>query len=172
MTEETSHVREVFVTGLKNAHAMEHQALALMDRQIEHLAHYAEVEDRLRAHRGETEDQIARLERILSELGESPSVVKDTALTVSGSLAAMAHFFAPDEILKNSLANFAFENFEAASYKALILIAQDGGFASAISPLQQTLQEELAMVEFCDEILPKIVHKYLYLRARGDEASH
>jgi ferritin-like metal-binding protein YciE len=172
MNEGSEAIRDVFVTGLKNAHALEHQALALMDRQIEHLAQYAEVEERLRSHRGETHTQITRLEQILESLGESPSALKDTALSMSGNLAAIAHTFAPDEILKNSFANFAFENFEAATYKALILIAQEGGFTSAVPLLQQSLQEELAMVSFCDEILPTVVRKYLNLRASGEQASH
>jgi len=132
MNEGSEAVRDVFVTGLRNAHALEHQALALMDRQIEHLARYADVEERLRTHRGETHTQITRLEQILSNLGESASVVKDAALSLSGNMAAIAHTFAPDEILKNSFANFAFENFEVATYKALILIAEEGGFASAV----------------------------------------
>jgi ferritin-like metal-binding protein YciE len=172
MTEGSEAIRDVFVTGLRNAHALEHQALSLMDRQIEHLAQYAEVEERLRSHRGETEQQIARLEQILGALGENPSGLKDTAMALSGNMAAMAHMFAPDEILKNSFANFAFENFEAASYKALIVIAEEGGFTTAIPLLQQTLQEELAMAAFCDEILPTVVRKYLNLRASGEQASH
>jgi ferritin-like metal-binding protein YciE len=165
-------VREVFITGLKNAHALEHQALALMDRQIEHLAQYAEVEARLRSHRGETERQIERLEMLLDRFSAQPSALKDAALTMSGSLAAMAHMFAPDEIIKNSLANFAFENFEAATYKALIVMAEEAGFPEAIPVLRETLQEELAMVAFCDEILPVVVRKYLNLRASGGQASH
>ena len=165
-------LRETFITGLKNAHALEQQALSLMDRQIEHLAHYAEVEERLRVHRGETHTQITRLNQILESLGESPSALKDATLSMTGTMAAIAHGFAPDEILKNSLANFAFENFEAATYKALIVMAEEGGYTAAVPLLEQTLQEELAMVAFCDEILPKIVRKYLYLKANGAQASH
>ena len=37
-------IRHTFIVGLRDAHALEHQALALMDRQIEHLAEYADVE--------------------------------------------------------------------------------------------------------------------------------
>ncbi|MDX3901260.1 MAG: ferritin-like domain-containing protein [Sphingobium sp.] len=165
-------IRHVFVVGLRNAHALEHQALALMDRQIEHLAQYAEVEAKLRSHRGETERQIERLETILDGLGESHSTVKDVAMTLSGNLAALGHTFAPDEILKNSFANFAFENFEAASYKALILMAEEGGFNDAVPLLKETLAEELAMVTFLDEMLPMVVQKYLSLRAAGEQASH
>lgn len=170
--ERTDVVRSVFVTGLRNAHALEHQALALMDRQIDHLANYPEVEQRLREHRAETEQQIRRLDEILSSLDESNSAIKDTALSISGNLAALVHTIAPDEILKNSFANFAFENFEIASYKGLITVAEAGNFRDAIPLLDETLGEEQAMAQFCDQSLPTIVNKYLSLRAAGETASH
>lgn len=169
-TESTA--RHIFVVGLRDAHAVEHQALALMDRQIQHMANYPEVEQRLRAHRVETEDQIRRLDEILDSLGESPSAIKDAALSLSGNLAALGHVFAPDEILKNSFANFAFENFEAASYTSLITVAEVGNFDAAIPLLRQTLEEEIAMAQFCNESLPAITRKYLSLRSAGETASH
>ncbi len=165
-------VRHIFIIGLRDAHAMENQALSLMDRQIEHLAHYAEVEARLRSHRGETERQIERLESILAELNDSPSVIKDAALKLGGTVAALAHALAPDEIIKNSIANYAFENFEAASYKALITMAEAGGFETALPLLEQSLREELAMVTFLDETMPLVVTKFLARRSEGETASH
>jgi ferritin-like metal-binding protein YciE len=168
----TDTVREVFVSGLKNAHALEHQALALMDRQVEHLARYADVEQQLRMHRGETERQIDRLETILEELGENPSALKDAALSFTGNLAAMGHMFAPDEILKNSFANFAFESFEIASYQALIVMAEEGGFDAALPLLNETLREEQAMQQWIAKTLPVVVRKYIALRSEGEPASH
>ena len=35
--------RELFITGLRNAHAMEHQARELMERQIERSTDYPQV---------------------------------------------------------------------------------------------------------------------------------
>jgi ferritin-like metal-binding protein YciE len=170
--ERSDTARSLFVTGLRNAHAVEHQALALMDRQIDHLADYPELEQRLRSHRAETEDQIKRLDEILDGLDESASGLKDTALSITGNVMALGHMIAPDEILKNSFANFAFENYEAASYKSLIAIAETGGFSSAKPLLKQTLDEELAMARFCDEHVEAITKKYLRLRSEGETASH
>lgn len=168
----TDAVRETFVTGLRNAHALEHQALALMDRQMEHLANYADVEQQLRMHRGETERQIERLETILTELGENASAIKDVAMQFTGNMAAMSHMLAPDEILKNSFANYAFESFEVASYEALVIIAQEGGFDTAVPLLNETLREEQAMQQWVAKTLPVVVRKYLSLRAAGETASH
>ena len=163
--------RDVFVTGLKNAHAVGNQALALMDRQIDRARNFTEVAARLKAHRLETEGQILRLETLLDGFDEKPSGLKDAALSLGGNLAAMSHSFAEDEILKNAFANYAFENFEAASYRALILLAQSGGYEAAYDPLHATLEEELRMARWVDESLPMLVEKHLGLRRAGENAS-
>jgi ferritin-like metal-binding protein YciE len=165
-------LQSVFVTGLKNVHGVEHQALALIDRQLDHLANYPEVADMLRKHRVETEQQIVRVEEILDGLGETHSVVKDVALTISGNLAAIAHVFAPDEILKNSFANFAFENFEAASYTSLIALADAGSFTQAKPLLQTSLTEEQAMAAWIDSHNAALTLQYVERRAAGETASH
>jgi ferritin-like metal-binding protein YciE len=59
--------------------------------------------------------QIVFIEEVLDSLDEDRSSLKDMALSLTGSMAAMAHTVAGDEILKNLFANFAFENFEMAA---------------------------------------------------------
>ena len=164
-------VRSLFITGLKDAHALENQALALMNRQIERLESYPDVLARMQQHKTETDGQIQRVEEILSSLGESHSMLKDAALTMSGNMAALMHSVAGDEILKNSFANFAFENFEAASYKSLITMAEAGGFNAAVPLLQATLQEELAMAAWLDQNLSNVTQRFMALRASGQQAS-
>ena len=110
MADTTERANSVFITGLKNAHALENQALELMNRQVERIENYADIKARLQQHIQETHEQIARLERVLESLGESRSVLKDNALSLIGNMAAQ------DEIIKNSIANFAFENYEIAAY--------------------------------------------------------
>jgi ferritin-like metal-binding protein YciE len=90
----------------------------------------------------------------------------------TGNMAAIGHMFAPDEILKNSFANYAFESFEVASYSALVLMAEEGGFATALPLLNQTLREEQAMQEWIAKTLPVVVRKYLSLAQAGETASH
>lgn len=163
--------REVFVTGLKNAHGVEHQALALMDRQIERAKNFTEVADQLRAHRVETEQQIVRLEALLAQFDETASGLKDAVLSMSGNMAALGHTLAEDEILKNAFANFAFENFEVASYKGLILLAQQGDYSAALDPLTATLEEEQRMARWVDDSLPALTEKFLRLKREGENPS-
>jgi ferritin-like metal-binding protein YciE len=158
-------LRELFVVGLRNARALEHQALSIMTPQVTRIQNYPEVADRLRAHIDETNGQIGRLDEILGSLDESPSALKEAALSMSGAMAAIAHSFAGDEILKDSFANYAFENFEIASYKSLITMAEDGAFQSFVPLLQQTLTEEQQMAQWIDERLPAITRRYVELSA-------
>lgn len=168
----SSALRSVFVTGLQNAHAVERQALALIDRQLDRLVRYPEIADRLRSHRLETEDQIRRLDDILGSLGERASGLKDVALSFMGNLAAMGNVMAADEVLKNQFVNAAFENFEVASYTALVALGEAGSFPTATALLQESLREEMAMAAWVQDSLPELTLKFVGLRSEGRQASH
>jgi len=163
---------DIYVTGLRNAHAMENQALAIMKPQISRIENYPEVAQRLEQHVRETEQQLKRLDTLLEREGESNSGLKDAALGIGGSLAAMSHSMAPDEIVKNSFANFAFEHYEIAAYKSLLALAQDAGDQDAARVLQQNLEEEIAMSEWLDQNIEPLTRKYASLSASGADAKH
>jgi len=167
---DTRATREIFVTGLKNAHAMENQALSIMKPQVSRIENYPEVARRLEEHIRETEGQMTRLEELLQQLDESHSSMKDMALSFTGAMAAMGHTIAGDEILKNSFANFAFENFEIAAYKSLLAVAELGGFQSATSALQANLQEEQNMAKWIDDNLRTVTNRFVELREAGESA--
>jgi|GEM_PF-6554249 ferritin-like metal-binding protein YciE len=95
MATDSNALRKIFVTGLRNAHAMEAQANELLERQIERLDDYPELKTRLKSHLEETHRQQERLDRILGGLGESASTIKDTAMSLFGNLAAAGHMPAP-----------------------------------------------------------------------------
>ena len=166
----TTTAHDLFVTGLKNAHAMENQALSIMKPQASRIENYPDVEAQLKRHIAETEGQIARLERILDALGEDKSSLKDLALSLAGTFAAVGHTVAPDEILKNSMANFAFENFEIAAYKSLLALAEASGNEAAIADLELNLEEEIAMAEWLDENIETVTLKFASLKEAGETA--
>ncbi|HEV7290813.1 ferritin-like domain-containing protein [Devosia sp. RR2S18] len=162
--------REYFISGLKNAHAMENQALSIMRPQVSRIENYPEVAARLEQHIKETEVQIDRLERLLEGLGESNSGLKDMALSFSGSMAAIGHSAAPDEIVKNSFANYAFEHFEMAAYKSLLALSPHVGNATATELLTQSLEEEIAMADWVGRNIEPVTLQYVALREAGATA--
>jgi ferritin-like metal-binding protein YciE len=154
-------LRNLFVAGLTNAHAMESQAEQLLKRQIERLDEFPDLKARLQTHLDETFTQQQRIDAILDSLGESASTLKDTAMSLFGNMAAMAHIPADDEVLKNSFASFAFENYETAAYKSLIAIAESAGIPSAVAPLRQSLEEEEAMASWLASQLDSVTRRFI-----------
>lgn len=164
----TDEARDLFVTGLKNAHAMEKQAIAIMEPQVNRLVHYPEILERLELHIEETERQVDRLDEILRMLDESASGMKDTFLSTFGSMAALGHATAGDEVLKNAFANHAFENYEIAAYTGLLTGARLCGLEKALPLLQESLAEERRMAAFVVESIPMTMERYLALRESGE----
>ncbi|MGO9365366.1 MAG: DUF892 family protein [Rhodomicrobium sp.] len=88
-------------------------------------------------------------------------------MSLFGNLAAVGHAVARDEILKNSLANFAFENYEIATYKSLIQVAEETGYQAAEEPLEQSLAEEEAMADWFNQRLAGVTSTYLRREISG-----
>jgi ferritin-like metal-binding protein YciE len=153
--------REIFVTGLRNAHAMEVQARELMERQSERLTDYPEVRQKVAEHLRETNEQLKRLESCLSAYGESTSTLKDTAQSVVANTMAVAHSMAGDEILKNTFANNAFEHFEIAAYKSLLALCGPAGAETSRSLLEMSLREEEQMASWIDANVQKVTMQYV-----------
>ncbi len=161
---------EIYTTGLRNQHAVENQAVEILSRQVERLENYPEMEARMRQHIEESRVQAQRIEALLSSLGTSHSSLKDTALGLAGNMAALMHTVAPDEVVKNSFANYAFEHFEIASYKSLLALSDAVGRAADQSALKQSLSEEIDMAQWLDQHLADTTLRFLQRSEAGLKA--
>lgn len=157
----TNAAKDTFVVGLRNAHAMETQARELMERQSQRLGQYPDVKAKITTHLQETNEQLRRLEQCLEACGESTSSLKDTTQSVMANAQAMMHAMASDEILKNTFANNAFENFEIAAYKSLLALCGPAGVEQARGPLETSLKEEQRMAQWIDANVEKVTMEYI-----------
>lgn len=157
--------QKLLIDGLRNAHAMENQALQMIERQLERTEDFPQIKAKLREHLQETKEQASRLEECLEKCGESHSSLKDTAMAAMGNLAAMGHAMASDEILKNTFANNAFENFEIAAYKSLIALADSAGVPIK-QVLTRSLREEEQMAAWIDSNVEQITMDFLRIEQR------
>jgi ferritin-like metal-binding protein YciE len=160
----------IYTTGLRNQHAVENQAIELLERQVGRLENYPEMRERMRIHIDESRAQASRIDELLAALDTSASSVKDAALSFMGNMAALAHAPAPDEVVKNSFANYAFEHYEIASYKSLITIAEAVQHTDAIRLLGQSLKEEQAMAQWIDDHLKQVTVTFIQRSEQGEKA--
>ena len=170
MSATTDEARSIYVTGLRNQHAVENQAVELLERQIGRLENYPEMVDRMRQHVEESREQALRIEQLLAELGTSESGVKDTMMSFMGNMMALAHAPAPDEVIKNTLANFAFEHFEIAAYKSLLTLADINAHGAAVTALKQSLSEEMSMAVWIDQHIEATTRTFVGRSATGQTA--
>ncbi|NNM71258.1 DUF892 family protein [Enterovirga aerilata] len=163
-------VRSIFITGVKNAHALEKEAIQILERQLERLKNYPEMEALVRRHLEETLQHEQRIDEILDGLGEDRSLLKDMATQFMGNMAAIAHVPMGDEILKNTFANHAFENFEVAAYKSLVTMAEVAGESRFLTALNQNLREDEKAAQMIKDMVEPITRKYLERAAAGEKA--
>jgi ferritin-like metal-binding protein YciE len=162
--------REYLLVGLKNAHATTRQGRVLVAAQLERVENYPQIKEKLAMHLREKDAQLLRLERLLSSYGESPSAIKDTAMSVAAGVAAIASAATADEVVKNSFATLAQAKYEAAAFETLIVFAEAAGEKEALQPLQKCLSESRGLASFVEENLRGTAVRFLQLRAEGQRA--
>jgi ferritin-like metal-binding protein YciE len=134
------------IKHLRDAHAMERQALLLLKRGAD-LAGDEETGRIYRAHALQTEEHARYIAERLEAHGESPSSVKDAA-SQAGALAIGAATQAmPDTPLRLAIAAFAFEHMEIASYRILASLAGRADDEETLSAIERILEQEEAAAE-------------------------
>jgi ferritin-like metal-binding protein YciE len=95
--------------------------------------------------------------------------MKDMAMSMTGNLMAIGHATAADEVIKNTFANYAFEHYEIAAYKSLLVLAERLG-PSGRSLLETSLKEEQAMAHWIEQHIAPTTLRYVDRTAAGQTA--
>lgn len=165
--------RELFASGLKNAHAMARDGRTMLATQVKRLEHYPVLQIKFQTSLAEKELQLARIEALLEDAGESPSAVKDAIMNAAAGIAGLASAAADDEVIKNGLALLGHAKMTGAAYETLILFGEASGKTSAaLRPLQQSLSEERGLASFIEQNLRPTGIRFLHLRSQQRQASH
>jgi ferritin-like metal-binding protein YciE len=162
--------RENLSNWLRDAHAMEGQAIELLEAQIDRLESYPEALPRLRSHLDETRQQQNQIEQCLHQLGTDTSTLKDSAMKLTASMQGMLHAMAGDEVLKHALGSHAFEQFEAGCYESLMVAAERAGEPEIARTCQRIMEQELDMAAWVWENIPGLTQKYLQRSESGETA--
>ena len=162
--------RDNLAAWLRDAYAMEGQAIELLKSQIERLEHYPEAQPRLREHLNETMEQQKTVEGCLERLGESPSSFKEATMKMGANVQGMMHGLATDEFLKHALASHAFEQFEAGSYHSLSAAAEAAGETEIAQTCRRLMEQEKAMAAWVWEQIPHLTTTFVQRDASGGPA--
>ncbi len=161
--------QEMLANWLRDAHAMERATIDNIDGLLDRMKDYPEVTQRYRMHLEQSKEQLQRIEQCLASLGEQVSTVKDAATRLAGIVQAYGTAMSTDEPVKHALAAFAYENFEIASYIALIGAAEHLNLPEVRAACEKSLAEERDMAEWLENHIAWIAERHI--RARVEAAS-
>lgn len=152
--------QEMLVAWLNDAHAMENGIAEALEAQVKLAEDHPTVQAGLQQHLEATRRHAETVKDCLEQLGERPSGVKSALAAFGGKLQA-AMGSARDDLVKAALNDYATEHMEIASYRALIIAANEAGQPSIAEACQGILQDEEQMARWLEENTPALVREAL-----------
>ncbi|WP_394801874.1 ferritin-like domain-containing protein [Rhizobium halophilum] len=157
-----AHMQDHYANWLRDAHAMEEQAVTMLAAQARRLENYPMLKDRINLHLAETQGHEKSLRHLLEKLPDArSSVLNDVTGRVTATLQGLSGAFTQDEVIKGAMASYAFEHAEIAAYRVLIAAADELGEAEAKSVFENILQEEVAMASWLQDNLDDTTRLFL-----------
>ena len=155
----------VYLTGLRNQHAVETQAIGTIQNELPRMTAYPDLHAMMQADKDRSVEQAARLDRLLSKHDSRASATKEAVTSTVATVAGFAHALASDEVLKDVLAAVGYKAYEIGSYKVLITLAQAVGATDDASVLEKSMKEEQEMGDWLGTHIPDFVHAYVKQKA-------
>ncbi len=157
----SSNATEIYLTGLRNQHAVETQAIGTIQNEMPRMKAYPELYAKMAEDKERSTTQAARLDELLAKHGTAKSLAKEAASGAIATVAGIAHVGSKDDVLKNVLAAVGFKAYEIASYKVLLTLADAAGAGDDKAVLEQSMKEEQEMGDWLGGHLPDLVHAYV-----------
>jgi ferritin-like metal-binding protein YciE len=159
-------VKTQLIRQLTDSHAMEKQALRLLDAGSSMIGD-EEVARILRAHRMQTGEHERLIAERLEAHGEDSSKLKDAAMQAGALGIGMLAGAAPDTPLRLATVAFAFENFEIANYGILRRLAEKAGDTDTVAVADRIREQEEAAAELLEGTFDRILELALGEPARS-----
>ena len=164
---------ERLMEWLRDVHAVEEQAETMLKGMASRIQNYPDLKARIEQHIEETKRQAELVRGCIERRGGNTSTLKDTAGKMLAMGQAMSGMFVGDEVMKGSIASYAFEAMEIASYNILIEAATAVGDTETADVCTQILVEEEAMSDWLAENIGPLTRRYLSLEETpGATAKH
>ncbi len=153
--------KDLLISWLNDAHGMENALIQVLEHQVKDAQDFPHVQAKIEQHLEQTRRHAEMVKGCIDALGGKTSTVKTGMATLFGQMQAVSTGPAKDEMVKNALADYAAENFEIASYTALIRAAEDLNDQQTAAVCQQIRQEEEEMARWLQQNLPTLVQQTL-----------
>lgn len=153
--------RAAMVAWLNDAYANERAIVPVLRNHIRDAHSQPIARERLEQHLAATERHAEQVKGCIERLGGKVSSAKGAAGNLLGNVQAVSTEPAKDELVKNALADYATEQFEIASYRALISGAEEMGDVQTATTCREILADEEAMARWWEGQIPLLTRQHL-----------
>ncbi len=153
--------RDILIAWLRDAHAMESNVVAMLEKQADKLEDHPVLQRRIADHAEESKRHAEKVETCLKGLDSGTSTFKEGVAKLTGMATPGVVNMASDDAVKCVLGNTATEHFEIACYKSLRAAAVDCGETSIARMAQAILEEEEAMARFLEDHIDEVTVAHL-----------
>lgn len=156
---------QTFISWLQDAYAMEVEIAKVLESHQSAAEDYPEVQDKIAEHLEVTKQHAERVKECLEGLGESTSTVKSMIGTMMGAVTGPSTAPFGDQVIKNSMLEYATEHFEMAAYRNLAAAAEELGHPEIVTMCEEILADEEEMEEWLEENSGELISQYLQEKA-------
>ena len=158
-------VMDIYLTGLRNQHAVETQAIGTLQNEMPRMKAYPALHARMEQDKEQSTRQAAHLDDLLAKHGTSKALTKEAVMGAVATVAGFIHAPSGDDALKNVLAAIGYKAYEIASYKVLLTLADAAGAGDDKPVLEQSMKEEQEMGDWLGGHIPELVQAYVRQQA-------
>ncbi|MBX4190430.1 ferritin-like domain-containing protein [Candidatus Parcubacteria bacterium] len=153
--------KELMVSWLQRAHAMEESLIDVLQRHAEDAKGHPEIRVQIEDHLTKTRNHSELVRENLERLGGDVSTIKEMAGEITGALGGIMGRGSDDMLVKNAISDYAAENLEMASYNAILSLARTVKDRKVISMCRTILKDEKEMAKWLEKNLPGAVQKLI-----------
>ncbi len=157
----TPNQREILLSWLQDAYNMEKSIVEVLKSHKEDAKELPEIQSKIEDHLNLTINQAERVKNCITQLGGNVSNIKAEVSKFMGTMTALPTKFSEDKLIKNTIAEYATENFEIALYSALATAARELDENSVVDICEEIIDEEQEMADWLDENLSTLVEMLL-----------
>ena len=156
---------DIYMAWLNDAYGMENALVQVLQNHAKDAQDHPQMHAKIQEHLDKTRQHAELVKGCIERRGGSPSAVKTGIANLVGVMQGMSTGMAEDELVKNGIADYAAENFEIASYQALLTAAHDLGDEQTAQVCQQILADEQDMANWLAQHLPEAVEEIIRKKA-------
>lgn len=162
--------QKLFLTWLRDAHAMEEKSLVFLKHCESLCKGHASFQEAISRHIAETEFQKSSLHNCLVNEGENVSVTKDMTTKTLAHLENITPgangTLSGGGIVDIAISLSTFEHMEIATYRALIAAARETGELEIAKACEQAIEQEKAMASWIDDHIAEMTAHFMQTNRR------